>query len=102
MVGVQKRTSNRSLDLPASSGAFSMHRRSSVLILCRGFAPVAGTKLVRLRRPPNGKVLGETRMSSRLLEERQEREQAEAVAAALGIPPGDLEELDWDYRAARE
>jgi hypothetical protein len=41
------------------------------------------------------KFLGETRTSSRLLEERQEREQAEAVAAALGIPPSDLEELDW-------
>jgi hypothetical protein len=34
-------------------------------------------------------------MSSRLLEERQEREQAEAVAAALGISPSDLQELDW-------
>jgi hypothetical protein len=41
------------------------------------------------------KFLGETRTSSRLLEERQEREQAEAVAAALGTPPSDLEELDW-------
>jgi hypothetical protein len=34
-------------------------------------------------------------MSSPLLEERQEREQAEAVAAALGIAPSDLQELDW-------
>ena len=33
------------------------------------------------------KALGETRMSSRLLEERQEREQAEAVAAAWESHP---------------
>jgi hypothetical protein len=34
-------------------------------------------------------------MSSRLLEEQQEREQAKAVATALGISPSDLEGLDW-------
>jgi hypothetical protein len=34
-------------------------------------------------------------MSNSLLEERQERERAEAVASALGISVGDLEQFDW-------
>ncbi|WP_029083881.1 MULTISPECIES: hypothetical protein [unclassified Bradyrhizobium] len=34
-------------------------------------------------------------MSKELLEERHEREQAEAVASALGISTDELDELDW-------
>lgn len=34
-------------------------------------------------------------MSNRQLEERKEREQAEAVAQALGITVDELDELDW-------
>jgi hypothetical protein len=41
-----------------------------------------------------GEARGETKMSS-ALEERQERQQAEAVASALGILVDELERLDW-------
>lgn len=34
-------------------------------------------------------------MNSRLLEEQQEREQAAALARALGISTDDLEDLNW-------
>jgi hypothetical protein len=34
-------------------------------------------------------------MSSKQLEERQEREQTEAVARALGMPVAELEAQDW-------
>jgi hypothetical protein len=34
-------------------------------------------------------------MMERAMEERQEREQAEKIAAALGISAGDLEGLEW-------
>jgi hypothetical protein len=42
---------------------------------------------------------GEAIMSKALLEERQEREQAEAVASALGISTDELDELDWTIEA---
>ncbi len=35
-------------------------------------------------------------MNSRLLEDRQEREQAEIVASVLGISVNDLSKLEWD------
>jgi hypothetical protein len=38
-------------------------------------------------------------MSNDLLEERQEREQAEAIAKALGISIDDLDKLDWTIEA---
>jgi hypothetical protein len=42
---------------------------------------------------------GGKRVSSALLEERQERERNEAVARALGISVDDLDKLDWTLDA---